>query len=142
MANVLVLTDLIPEVIAAMRLALGKINAESAQDIVDSYAQTAPNATGFMASTGYVVTSTSSTYGQGFGTPPGDASTLPEIPHPKGDMEAHAAVAASYAAFVEYGTANMGAQPAFAPAGDAAESGFGARCSKLEARMGFKGISS
>lgn len=130
------LIDNIPQIAAALHKATGDAARATAQDIADTYAGRAPRDTGFMASSSYVVTRDSSTYGQGLagggsGGPQAQA-LLPEVPHPGNDQTAIAAVGAEYAAYVELGTARASAQPAFYPAADKASSTFARLLGELE----------
>jgi len=90
---------------------------DTAKHIAEEYQGTAPRQSGFMADSAYHTTSEESTYGQG-GSPPKGASLLPEVDKPENDLEAYASVAASYGAYVEFGTRHQGAQPRFYPAID------------------------
>lgn len=111
--------DRIPEIIAELREQMAQAVEQTAHKVRESYATQAPEQTGFMASSAYVVTKDSSTYGKDL---EGSGDMLPEVEHPTSEMEALIAVAASYAAFQEYGTVHDPAQPAFHPAFDTASS--------------------
>jgi len=106
-----------PEIAAALHEAAAEAAKKTAEGIVTDYSANAPRRSGFMASSAYVVTHDSSTYGNTTGS----GSLLPQVDTPSDDQEAIAAVGAEYAGAVEYGTSRMAAQPAFHPALDGAE---------------------
>jgi len=89
--------------------------------IVEGYAKVnAVTDTGFMKNSIYAKTSKKSNYGQRAAEARAvndTAELLPEMDAPD-DKSAIVAVAAEYGAYVEYGTARMGAQPYMRPAVD------------------------
>ncbi len=107
----------------------------TAQGIITDYYDLAPEDTGFMASSGYVVTNDSSTYGATTLEPPGDSYLLPEVVAPDDPYTAIAAIAANYAIYQEYGTRFMPAQPTFFPAVDAAKALFQSELSLIEPKL-------
>lgn len=124
-----------PAIAKTMHSELKKTVKETATHMVTTYASTCARDTGFMASSAYVVTSDSSTYGQTNGSPPGNATLLPEAPKPTDDLTAIAAVAASYAIFPELGTRYQAAQPAWYPAVEAERPLFDARLAKIDGKL-------
>jgi hypothetical protein len=129
MSGFFTVTDHTDAIIEGMRKGFASVCKATAVEITKEYAATAPRDTGFMASSGYVVTHDESTYGQGLR---GSGPMLPEIPKAVEEAEAWAAVAADYAAYPEYGTRYQHAQPAFYPAFDKARGHFEKECEKLE----------
>lgn len=123
-SSYVVVVDKLPEIIAQMHEAVSTIVADTAKKIASEYAANAPVRTGFMASSAYSVTKDGSTYAQGVAEGAPGATLLPEVAKPANDLEAVAAVAADYAAYVEYGTYKMAAQPKFLPAVETAEQAF------------------
>lgn len=121
-----------PEVIEKLHEALHTIVGETAQDIADGYTANAPRATGYSASSAYVRTSDSSTYGQGGIEPPKGVTSLPEVDAPPDDLTAYAAVAAPYAIFPELGTIHMAPEPAWNPSVEDAGVKFADRLSHIE----------
>lgn len=130
--SVVTVTDHTKAVAEGMRKAFAALCAQTALAITQEYATTAPRDTGFMRSSAYVVTHTESTYGADVH---GSGPLLPEIPKAQEEMEAWAAVGASYAAYPEFGTRYMPAQPAFYPAFDKARGHFEKACERLEAMV-------
>jgi len=124
-----------PQIAATLHKELHNVVGETATHIVTTYATNAPKKTGFMASSGYVVTSEGSTYGQTNGSPPGDSFLLPEVDKPGDDLTAIAAVAANYAIFPELGTVHQPAQPAWYPAVDAERPLFNARLAAIPGKL-------
>ena len=120
------------QVIAALRIGMGAVCTSTALAIVGDYADNAPVDTGFMRSSGYVVTHDESTYGQGTEA---EGPMLPEIPRAEKVTEAWAAIAAEYAAYVEYGTRYMPARPTFYAAFDKGRGHFETEARKLERLM-------
>lgn len=112
------------EIAEQLDAALQLVPKKTAFDIQSGYQSRAPRDTGFMANSPYVVTSDSSTYGQGASEPPKDSYLLPQVAAPADKYTAMVAVGANYAVFPELGTVHQSAQPAFYPACDAAEPGF------------------
>jgi hypothetical protein len=131
-----VLENHLPEILRQLHKAASDIVAETAQEIADTYANTAAIDTGFMRSSAYMRTVERSTYAQDL---VGAGPLLPEVPKPEQDQTAIAAVAAEYAGWVEHGTRRMAAQPAFYPAVDKARASFGHKLSELERRIKVKG---
>lgn len=121
------------EIATAMDQALQQIPRKVALDIVADYSAHAARDTGFMANSAYVTTTESSTYGNA-GTPPKDASLLPEQT-PGDKYTAIAAVGANYAGFVELGTIHQPAQPAWYPAIDRARPGLEAAVNAVKDAM-------
>lgn len=112
-----VMTDKLPELMAAFHEAVALAMRGAAQAVADEYRATAPRQTGHLASSAYLVTHNETTYGQGI---EGAGDLLPQVDAPDNDTDAIAAVAVPYAAYVEYGTQAMASQPAFHPAVDKA----------------------
>lgn len=95
---------------------------EATKTVSKDAAGWAPIDTGFLKASNYYVTSDNSTYSNSVGQAQSiDAfrEVLPEVDHPNDDTTGIAAVAASYAIFVEMGTSRMGAQPFMHPAAEA-----------------------
>lgn len=95
---------------------------QATREVSSDAAGWAPVDTGFLKASNYYVTSDNSTYGNSVGRAQSiDAfrKVLPEIDPPGDDTTGIAAVAASYAAPVEYGTSKAGAQPFMHPAAEA-----------------------
>src|SRR5258706_4475842 len=111
----LVYINHLPAIIKALRHVTGEAVGKTAEAIAEDYEKGAPRATGFMASTAYVVTHDHDTYGAHTS---GSGPMLPPVDKPEDDQTAIAAVAATYAAYPEYGTRYASAQPAFHPAVD------------------------
>lgn len=124
--------DHLPDIISQMRREVSKAVRDTADEIVMVYGATAAKRTGFMASSGYIVTHDESTYGANL---VGDGPMLPQVDKPASDLEATAAVAAEYAGYVELGTRKMSAQPAFYPAVDTVAPRFEARLAALESKI-------
>lgn len=127
-----IVVDHLDAIIEQMHTAVGEIVNETAAEITATYANTAAKDTGFMRSSAYTVTHGVSTYGANTS---GGGPMLPEVEKPEDDQTAIAAVAADYAAMLEYGTRYMGAQPAFHPAVDKAERSFSHKLSELDKRV-------
>lgn len=119
----------------ALTPTLHEVVTETAQSIIDTYSATAPVDTGFMASSGYIVTNDQSTYGQGALAPPKDAYLLPEVEAPSDPLTASAAIGANYAIYQEFGTRSMPAQPAFYPAVEAARQTLQDKLDAIEPRL-------
>ena len=117
------------DVIKALHGGISKAVRKAAFDVQARAADGPPRATGFMKSSIYVVTHNSSTYGQGIQSA---SVLLPEIDKPTDDQTAFVAVGANYAAYVEYGTSKMAAQPFFHPAFDAVQPVFEQALAKLQ----------
>lgn len=114
----------IPALKAALHKAIAEHVAKTAQEVKDGAVARSPDETGFLESSIYLVTHESSTYGQGVGAAPEDATLLPEVQKPEDDQTAYVAVGASYGEYVEFGTSKMPAHPYLIPAADAARSAF------------------
>lgn len=127
----------IPEILAALRLAVGSAVRQTALGMRTDYANDAAKLTGFMASSAYVVTDKESTYGTNL---VGAGPLLPEIPRAEDDTTAFVAVGASYAAYPEFGTSRMGAQPAFYPAFDKAAKTLERELDRVEREVAKAGI--
>jgi hypothetical protein len=104
-----------PQIAAAFVPFCTEVVTETAQDIIDEYAATAPRETGEMAESGYIKTSKESTYPSGSPSRK-DAYYLPEVDTPDDDTTAIAAIAMNYAVYPEMGTVHQSPQPAFYPA--------------------------
>lgn len=104
-----------PELADALHKAIAEAVANTADGIAATYSATAPRDTGFMAESAYVVTFRDNTYGANGG---GGPLAQPVADKPDNDFTAYAGVAAEYSPYVELGTVNMPAQPAFHPAVD------------------------
>lgn len=105
------------EAIALLEKAVQEAAGKAADDLADTARGLCRVESGFLQSTIYTVTSEHDTYGQGVGSPPGDATLLDEETPEAG--EALVGVAADYGAFVELGTRNMPPEPFLAPAAEA-----------------------
>jgi len=119
----------------AMDTALQQIPRKGAFDIIADYAAHAARDTGFMANSGYVVTSESSTYGKAGAPTKEGAYLLPQVASPDDKYTAIAAIGANYAEMVELGTVHMAAQPAFYPAVDRAKPGIEAAVAAVKDAM-------
>lgn len=111
------LVDHLPQIMDALEAVVAATIKDAAQTMADDYTSTAPRDTGHMASSVYVVTKDTTTYGAHV---VGGGELLPSVDAPTNTTDATVAVAAPYAAYPEYGTAHAAAQPAFHPAFDRA----------------------
>jgi HK97 gp10 family phage protein len=102
-----------------MEKRLQKACDKTAEDIQADATQRAPVDTGFLRDSIYAGTSEGSDYGAGGMARP----HLPEVHRPPG-ISAVVAVSATYAAYLEYGTHRMAAQPYFTPAVERAREPF------------------
>ena len=120
MADVEIITlfDLFPELPELIQRAVVKATKKAAFMIQAQAAQNAPVDTGFLKSSIYVVTKSSSDYGQGASEPPAGAELLPEVEKPESPTIAYIAVGANYGIYVEMGTRNMPAYPYLMPAAE------------------------
>lgn len=123
-----------PQISDQLDTVLDQVVRKTAFDVQAQAASRAPVDTGFLRNSVYTVTSAGSTYGQG-GSPPGDASLLPEVAGPSDKYSASVAVGASYGAFVNYGTRYMSAQPFWEPAIDAVRPSFESAVDKIASLM-------
>jgi HK97 gp10 family phage protein len=114
--------------------ALSQIVRKAALDIQAQAQQNAPVDTGFLKNSIYTVTSQDSTYGNA-GTPPGDATMLPEVAAPEDETTAYVAVGASYGIYQEMGTRFQPAQPFLGPAVETVSQSFDAIMQKLESLL-------
>ena len=108
-----------PQIAAGMMRELKKVPGIVAKDIAEYAAAGASVDTGFLEASCYYSTPTKSTYGKGHvNMTPYQAlhrELFPEVT-PDNDLEAIAAVGATYGAFVNYGTRFMPARPFWEPA--------------------------
>lgn len=112
----------IPEAIKAIHDGTVLAIREATKKVSSDAAGWAPVDTGFLKSSNYYVTSDASTYGQAVGKAhgvDGFRTVTDEVAPPESDTEGIAAVAASYAPYVEYGTSRAAAQPFLHPAAEA-----------------------
>jgi hypothetical protein len=116
---------------------VAQVVRETADYLATTYRETAPEVSGFMASSVYTVTAAESTYGQQL---QGDGPRLDPVDAPTDDTTAIAAVAATYAGDVELGTVHMAAEPAFYPAADSATQYLARRLSEADAALSPYGI--
>lgn len=123
-----------PQISEELDTVLSQIVRKTALDVQAHAASQAPVDTGFLRNSIYTVTSEGSTYG-GAGSPPGDATLLPQVPGPSDKTTAYVAVGASYGAFVNYGTRHMAARPFWEPAVDAVRPSFEAALETVESQL-------
>src|SRR5690242_14538541 len=110
----------VPQAIQAIHNGTVVAVRRASQQVADTYAQTAAIDTGYLRLSAYTAFSDASTYNQATGRAKGRANRepLPEVERPQSDLEGVVAVAAQYAAPVEFGTSRMAAQPALTPAAE------------------------
>lgn len=123
-----------PEIAERFGPALAQVVKKTALDVQALAASNAPVDTGFLRNSIYTVTSQGSTYGDA-GSPPGDSYLLPEVGAPSDEYTAYVAAGANYAAYVNYGTRFMVAQPFWEPAIDAGQAALEAAMSKFESML-------
>lgn len=124
--------DRLPEIMAAMHKAQAQVIRKAAFDVQARAQASAPVATGFLKSSIYTVTKSSSNYGQGAQEPPSGAQLLEEVSKPSSDLEAIVAVGASYGVYLEFGTSHMAAQPYLIPAAEAVQPSLNTASENLE----------
>jgi HK97 gp10 family phage protein len=133
MANDLVIVyNILPELMVAMHDAAADVVERTTKEIGAETESNAPVETGFMQSSTYTVTKSGSTYGQDIVDGKPGSYLLPEVEKPSDDQTGIIAVGANYGAFVNYGTARMGAQPFFDQAVESGRSFFTEWMSDLE----------
>jgi HK97 gp10 family phage protein len=133
--ELVIVYNLLPQLANALHEAVADVVARTAKEIAAEAAANAPVATGFLASSPYVVTASESTYGQGVVGGGKDTTLLPEVDKPPDDLTAYMAIGASYGAYVEYGTHVAPAQPYVTPAVEAGQTFFSEWLSDLEGEM-------
>lgn len=131
--------NIFPQVMAALDKAASQIVKKAAFDV---QAKAANNITandqidtGFMKSSVYVVTKSTSTYGAGVVAGSPGSALLSEVPPPETDTEALVAVGANYGLFQELGTSRLPPRPYLVPALEAVKPSFDAAMSALEAKI-------
>lgn len=118
---------------------------KTAFDIQSGYISRAPRDSGFLVNSCYVVTSDSSTYGQG-SSPPGGSFLLPladeasDVANDADGTTAVVGVGANYGVYVELGTRFMNAQPAFIPSVEKANDSFQDAISQINDRWQELGL--
>ena len=125
----------LPELAAALHEEVAKIVKETAEQIISVAGVNAPEVTGFMKSSIYMVTHDASTYGQAITPGKPGSHLLPEVDKPPDDLTAFVAVAANYGVFVNFGTSRMPANPFFNTAAVQAQQRFTLRMETLEKRL-------
>lgn len=115
-SSFVVVSDLFPQLIATMPLAIDRIIRKAAFDIQARAMIAAPHDTGFLRSSIYTKTSKDTTYGVGLVA---DGPLLPETDTSTPLGVAVVAVGAEYGIYQEMGTRYMPAHPFLVPAADA-----------------------
>jgi HK97 gp10 family phage protein len=124
-----------PHVANALPLATSRAVRKVAFDIQADAQSLAPVDTGFLKSSIYVVTSSSSTYGQAIGAS-GERYLLPEVEKPEDNQTAYVAVGANYGIYLEMGTRFMPAQPYFYQAVEWGRADLDDALAQIESQLG------
>lgn len=130
-----IIYNLLPEIAKQLHTEVAAAIKAVAQEIQSVAGVNAPQLTGFLHSSIYVVTQASSDYGVGVVPGASGSYLLPEVPHPTDDQSAIIAVGANYGVFVETGTSRMASQPYLLPAAADAIPRLEARLSAFESKI-------